>query len=244
MVKIIGHRGARNLWPENSLAGFRNTLELGIDGVEFDVHQTKDGGLVVIHDPTLERTTLGKGAIGGLTLDQSRAIRLRDSEETIPALDQVLDILQPSSVELHIEIKTDALGRSYEGLERRLVELVKRRGLEERAILTCFAAPVLETIRKLWPEARVLASIDRRSAEAHGGIEPCLDRFLAIAGCHIAVEKALLELAMPLCLDRIGTDRLAAWVPNEPEEIRYWLGQPIRAITTDRPDLALAGRRS
>ncbi|MCC7274989.1 MAG: glycerophosphodiester phosphodiesterase, partial [Alphaproteobacteria bacterium] len=55
MVMIVGHRGARNLWPENSLAGFRRTAALGVEAVEFDVHGTRDGGIVVIHDPALER---------------------------------------------------------------------------------------------------------------------------------------------------------------------------------------------
>jgi ABC-type molybdate transport system permease subunit len=62
-VAIIGHRGARNLWPENSLDGFRRTRALGIEGVEFDVHIARDGELVVIHDPTLERTTEGTGRV-------------------------------------------------------------------------------------------------------------------------------------------------------------------------------------
>ena len=53
-VAIIGHRGARNLWPENSLDGFERTRALGIEGVEFDVHIARDGELVVIHDPTLD----------------------------------------------------------------------------------------------------------------------------------------------------------------------------------------------
>ena len=61
MVLIIGHRGARNLWPENSLEGFERTRDLGVDAVEFDVHLARDGELVVIHDPSLERTTKGRG---------------------------------------------------------------------------------------------------------------------------------------------------------------------------------------
>ena len=67
MTLITGHRGARNLWPENSLQGFRNVLELGVDAVEFDVHVTDAGELLVIHDATLERTTDGHGAVRALT---------------------------------------------------------------------------------------------------------------------------------------------------------------------------------
>ena len=63
MTAIIGHRGARDIWPENSLTGFRGAAELGCDAIEFDVHLTDAGELVVIHDPTLERTTEGRGEL-------------------------------------------------------------------------------------------------------------------------------------------------------------------------------------
>ena len=64
MTLITGHRGARNLWPENSLTGFRNAITLGVDAIEFDVHLTRSGELVVIHDATLERTAEGAGPGG------------------------------------------------------------------------------------------------------------------------------------------------------------------------------------
>lgn len=242
MVMIIGHRGARNLWAENSLEGFRKLTALGVEGVEFDIHRTRDDKLVVIHDPTLERTTYGSGPVGAKTLAELKAIGLRDSSETIPSLDEVLDILGKGDLELHIEIKTDALGNPYEGLEARALEAVRRHGLQGRTILTCFAPEVLERVRGLDHEIGVLASLDRRSAEMMGGLERAIARFTAIPGCMIAVEKALLVHTMDRFLSALGTDRLGAWVPNDEADLAYWLGQPIRRITTDRPDLALEVR--
>ena len=243
MVMIIGHRGARELWPENSLRGFRETLALGIDGVEFDVHQTRDGGIVVIHDPTFERTARAAGPVGERTLAAATAIELRDAGgERVPTLDQVLDIYQGSGLELHIEIKTDARGNAYPDFEQRLIDVVRRRRLAARTVLTCFAPEVLERARAIAPDIRLLASFDRRSAELLGGIGRTLDRFLGIPGLLLAVEKSLLGLTLPLCLERAGGERLAAWVPNTPEDLAHWLAQPIRAITTDRPDLALKAR--
>lgn len=245
MVMIIGHRGARDLWPENSLRGFRETRALGIEAVEFDVHQTRDGGLVVIHDPLFDRTALATGPVGDLTLAQATAIELRDAGgECVPTLDQVLDIYQDSGFELHIEIKTDARGNAYPGLEQKLVDILRRRQLEAQAMLTCFAPDVLQRARAIAPDIRLLASLDRRSAELLGGIAPALDRFLAIPGTLLAIEKSLLALTQPMCLDRVGGARLGAWVPNTPEDLAHWLAQPIRAITTDRPDLALKIRES
>ncbi len=93
MTFITGHRGGRNLWPENSLEGFRNVLDLGVDAVEFDVHLTDAGELVVIHDATLERTTEGQGPVRGLTPEARSSTRLRDSDETVPTLADVLEVL-------------------------------------------------------------------------------------------------------------------------------------------------------
>jgi glycerophosphoryl diester phosphodiesterase len=243
MVLIVGHRGARNLWPENSLDGFRRTRDLGVDGVEFDVHLSRDGEMVVIHDPSLERTTEGHGPVAARTLAELAATPLRDAAGAgIPSLDAVLDIFAGSAIEMHIEIKTDLFGRAYPGLERRLIDAIARRGLERQAILTCFVPEILETVRRLAPRQRVLASLDRRSAEIMGGLAPALDRFAAIEGCLLAIEKSLLIDSLDFCIERLGSDRLGAWVPNEPEDIAAWLSQPIRQITTDRPDLALAHR--
>ncbi|MBR0830244.1 glycerophosphodiester phosphodiesterase [Bradyrhizobium manausense] len=244
MVFIAGHRGARNLWPENSLTGFRNLCKEGVDAVEFDVHQSADGGLVVIHDPLLDRTAFDSGPVGERSLRRLTATRLRDAgDECIPTLGEVLDVFSETTLELHIEIKTDALGNPYSSLEARLIDEIKRRGLERRAVITCFVPGVIATVRRLWPEARVLASLDRRSAEMMGGIACALAQFAAIPGCIVAVEKSLLALTLPLALQMLGSERLGAWVINEPEDITYWLAQPVRQITTDRPDLAVSIRR-
>ena len=64
---LAAHRGGALLWPENSLLAFRNSVALGADFIEFDVHLSKDGELVVIHDPTLDRTTSGSGPVKGRT---------------------------------------------------------------------------------------------------------------------------------------------------------------------------------
>lgn len=236
MVLIIGHRGARNLWPENSLEGFRRTRELGVDAVEFDVHLACDGEPVVIHDPSLERTTEGTGPVADRTATELAAMG-------IPSLDAVLDVYAGTSIELHIEIKTDALGRPYGGLEKRLLDVIGRRRLERQAIVTSFVPGILETVRRLSPHQRVLGSLDRRSAELFGGLPAALDRFAVIGNCMMAVEKGLLADSLDLCLRRVGGEFLGAWVPNDADDIAQWLARPIRQITTDRPDVALALRR-
>jgi glycerophosphoryl diester phosphodiesterase len=242
MVMIIGHRGARNLWPENSLEGFRRLAELGVEGVEFDVHMTADRQLAVIHDPTLERTTTRSGPVGARTLAELQATTLRDSAEGIPSLEQVLEALGDSSLELHIELKTDMVGSAYAGMEAKVLETIRRHGLEKRSILTCFMLEVLETIRVLDPEIAVLASLDRRSSEMLGGLDRAVDRLKAIPGILVAVEKSLLIHTIQRFSEIFGADRIGAWVLNDDTDLRYWFSQPVRQITTDRPDLALRVR--
>ena len=162
----------------------------------------------------------------------------------IPGLEAVLDVYVGTPIELHIEIKTDALGRPYEGLETRLLDVIGRRRLEQQAIVTSFVPEILETVRRLSPQQRVLGSLDRRSAELFGGLPAALDRFAVIGNCMIAVEKGLLADSLDLCLRRVGGEFLGAWVPNDADDIARWLARPIRQITTDRPDVALGLRNS
>lgn len=235
--RIIGHRGARELWPENSREGFRKVAGLALHGVEFDIHPSADGTLVVIHDPTLERTTEGSGPVSARSAAELSGTRLRGSEEGVPTLDEVLDILAPTGLELHIELKADADGRPYPGLEEQAVRQVTQRGIGARCVLTSFWLPVLATLRRIAPRLRLLASLDPRSVERQGG----LDAVLAALELHridlIAVRQDLLAERWELLTTRVGAHRLGAWVVNRPDDIARWRATPVGQITTDRPDL-------
>ncbi|WID94275.1 glycerophosphodiester phosphodiesterase family protein [Bosea vestrisii] len=238
-MRIIGHRGARNIWAENSLSGFRNVCGLGVDAVELDVHLSSDNEIMVIHDPLLERTTDHKGPVGALSREALRKVKLRDTlSETIPTLPAVLDVFAPTTIELEIEMKMDAFGNPYPGLLDKVIALVRERGLAARVVLTCFVPEVIEEIRAKAPDMRRLASVDRRSCEAFGGVDRTLKRFVDL-GCIIAVEQSLLRLALDRAVAIVGRDKLGVWVPNTVGDLDYWLGQPVSQITSDRPDLAL-----
>jgi glycerophosphoryl diester phosphodiesterase len=99
----IGHRGAKAYEPENTLPSFQKAIELGADGVEFDVHVCKSGELVVIHDFSVDRTTNGTGAISDLTLRELKELRINDALE-IPTLAEVLQLFNKSHC-INIELK-------------------------------------------------------------------------------------------------------------------------------------------
>lgn len=239
-TRIIGHRGCGFLAPENSLAGFHRAVEMKLDGTEFDIHMTKDGALVVLHDSWLERTTDGTGAVGNMTLQEIRAARIRGSDEPVPTLSEVLDVLSPSACELHAEIKTDARGEPYEGIASGILDEIRGRQLEDRTIFTSFTALDLHRIRALSPKARVLCSINRTSAEAHGGFAKTIAAFGELDGCMFAIEKNLLLYTYDEIAPTLGTELLGVWLIDKTEGVKYWHSRGVRQITTDRPDVAIA----
>lgn len=238
MVMIIGHRGGRNLWPENSLSGFRKLAAMPVEGVEFDVHLTDAGELLVIHDPTLDRTTDRTGAVAALPAGEHRKVRLKDSDgEGIPTLEDVLEVFKDGAIELHVELKSGVEHRLYAGLEAKAAALINRFGLADRAILTSFHEAVLAEIGRVAPHIRRLSSFDRNSAHRMGLLTG-LDKMLALSDV-VAVERSLLAAEWDTVVSRVPLDRLGAWVPNDEVDLAFWLGKPIRQITTDRPDLAV-----
>src|SRR5712691_1536784 len=151
--RIAAHRGGAALWPENSLAAFAGALALGVDLLEFDVHQSADGEVVVIHDATLERTTEGAGAVYAQPAAALRRLRLRDrdgalTDERVPLLDDVLALGSRAGAELLLEVKgpafsvrygRDAAGRLeivpgpvYEALEERVLARLSAGGMTDR----------------------------------------------------------------------------------------------------------------
>ncbi|AJE47829.1 glycerophosphodiester phosphodiesterase family protein [Celeribacter indicus] len=241
MTEITGHRGARALWPENSRTGFRQAVKLGCDAIEFDVHLTRAGELVVIHDPTLERTTEGTGRVAELSPAARAATRLKGSDESIPTLDEVLDILAPSGVRLHVEIKLDAGGDAYPGLAGRVAERLVAHGVAGRAHLTSFDMDVLRACRDHSPEIPRLVSADAAWVEKRGGLEEFLSGVRDLADI-VALRHDYFAQVFDQVTGLWPRERLCAWTINEPELLRDWLARDIGHLTTDRPDLALALR--
>lgn len=100
---VFAHRGASGYEPENTLASFKKALELGADGVELDVRLTKDGRVVVMHDPWVIRTTKRFGSIAGKSLNELKKLNAGNGEK-IPTLQEVLDLIN-GKVQMNIELK-------------------------------------------------------------------------------------------------------------------------------------------
>ncbi|NFD77234.1 glycerophosphodiester phosphodiesterase [Clostridium botulinum] len=135
----IAHRGASSLAPENTLESFKKAIELRCDGIELDVHMTRDNQLVVIHDEFLDRTTNGIGSVRNLTLNEIKRLDAgsyfsnKFKEAKIPTLKEVLDLIVPSNILLDVEIK-----QWKPEIERNVITMIQNYKYEKRTIITSF----------------------------------------------------------------------------------------------------------
>ncbi|MGH6861094.1 MAG: glycerophosphodiester phosphodiesterase family protein [Phyllobacterium sp.] len=247
MKTIIAHRGARNLWAENSLTGFRNVLALDIDGVEFDLHLTDAGQILVIHDASLERTTTGSGHVRDLDDTGRRAIRLKDeqgnvTDDLIPTFEEVIDVfaVRPD-VPLYVELKSDAGGRPYEGLVEKTVEMVRARNIGDHVILHSFDRSLVERCAEIAPEIDRLISINTEWVERNGGLEHFF-RSVEPLVRYVGVHHQLFEAEFDRITALFPNDRLGVWTLNDRNLIDRWMARDVALITSDSPDLVIASR--
>lgn len=139
----IAHRGFSGKYPENTMLAFRKAIEIGADGIELDVHFSKDGELVVIHDETLDRTTDGKGFVVDYTydellkLDASAGFKGVYGVNRIPTLREVFELIKPvNGFICNIELKTGF--NVYPGIEKAVLALIDEFNLRDRIIISSF----------------------------------------------------------------------------------------------------------
>ena len=155
-VLAIAHRGGSRQAPENTIPAFRFALDEGVRALECDVQRTRDGRLVVIHDQTVERTTNGRGAVATLTFEELRRLDAGSwfgpgfAGTRVPEVEELLDLVRGRAL-LQIEIKNAPA--FYDGIERQLLDAVRRRGMEEDVFFMSFDHVSVRTVRELAPRS-------------------------------------------------------------------------------------------
>lgn len=145
---IFGHRGYPFKFPENSLKGFQYAIDHGIDGLEFDVHLTKNNVPVIMHDEKINRTTDGKGLINSYTLKELQQFHMPDGE-TIPTLKNLLALAVHRPVHLNLEFKTNKI--HYPKIEQIVLDLVKQYDLMYPVIYSSFNLDSLKIAYQIDP---------------------------------------------------------------------------------------------
>ncbi len=233
-TKVWAHRGASAYAPENTLEAFSLAVRQKADGIELDVQMTKDGKLAVIHDETLDRVWNSSGFVKDFTMEELKKLRCSKDwpefpEATIPELYEVLELMKPSGLTVNIELKTNIF--RYKGIEKAVLKLVKKVGLEERVIYSSFHHPSMIKIKKLNPDA--LTGL----LYSEGFINvPYYARLIGVEAIHpsfhLLRSKKLIKEAKKRKLS------IHTWTVNDKNIMEYLAEQEIGAIITNYPDIA------
>ena len=237
---VIAHRGDSAHRPENTLASLASALELGVSAVEIDVQLTRDGRVVVIHDPTLDRTTSGRGDVRELTLAEVRAVsagypsRFGDAYrgEHVPTLAEVLTLVRDRARTM-IEIKKESVtDDAAGGIEALTVAEVRKLGVADKVALISFDQRAIVRLRSLAPE------ISR--GRIFGRTTP--DQLLSEAresGSEVVLpHKSQLSDEL-VTRARAAAIEVATWVVDEPEELRQLARFDLYGVGSNRPGVLL-----
>jgi glycerophosphoryl diester phosphodiesterase len=232
-VWVVGHRGAMGHCPENTMASFQRALDLGADWIELDVHLSRDGALVVIHDETVDRTTDGHGLVQQHSLAELKRLDAgawfgaQFAGERLPSLDEVLEWARDHNTVLDVEIKNAPI--FYDGIEEAVVQALDRFDMAEQVIVISFDHRAVQRVKAL--DERVSTGVLYSGRPADGGIG------LARA----ARADALLPhwaFVTPSDVQEAHSAGLAVapWESSDPDVVRRLLAAGVDAIGTNYPD--------
>ncbi len=233
----IGHRGAREVAPENTISSFLAAEKMGGHGIELDVMLSKDGELVVIHDYELDATTNGHGPVKNYTLAELKKLDAGSwfdeafAGERIPTLAEVIEALD-SQTRINIELKTES--PATDGLENAVVQAIQEYDLYDRVIVSSFNPVAL--LRVKWADKRIPVGLiyapDLPRYLSEGWFIPIL-RPEALHPEIRMVDEEYMEKA------RKKGYRVNVWTVNEAADLKRMLELEVDGIITDRPDQLL-----
>lgn len=237
---IFAHRGSAGTHPENTMAAFEAAVKAGAEGLEIDIHLTKDGVPVVIHDDTVDRTTNGTGRVKDYTLEELKKLdagswfNANFEGAVIPTLEEVLHWMSPTSLLLNIELKSGVV--RYEGIEQKALDLVRKYDLMERVIFSSFNHYSLVEIKRLEPSA------DTAILFMEGIYEPWdYAKRIGASGLHCFLPVAVPELFQGAA--QAGMP-VRPFPVNKDEHMAGLIKAGCAAIITDWPDKAMQIRQS
>jgi glycerophosphoryl diester phosphodiesterase len=251
---VIAHQGGELLAPSNTMASFTNAANLGVDVLETDIHITKDGHLVTIHDPTVDRTTNGKGAVADLTLAEIQELdagyHFKDLDGTdsfrgkgvyIPTVEEMFQTFRDMKIE--IEIKDDNPSERIEEIASKLWALIKKYQMEDKVLVASFDQGIMETFEK-FALGRVATSAGREEVKSFVVFHKFYLRNLYVPqvdAFQIPTEDSGFDLTDKKLINgahRLGMD-IHYWTIDDPKTMKELIDAGADGILTNRPDLLL-----
>ena len=215
----IAHRGASAYEPENTIASFRKAIDMNAHLIEFDVRLSQDSCPVVIHDSKVDRTTDGRGKVEHKTLSELKELDAGNGER-IPTLEEVLETFS-GKTKFAIELKVN-------GIEDKIVNIIKRHGLLDECFVISFKASRLRLIKHLEPSIKTglisLSSLNFINNALHCGAD-------VVAPYHWFVTDNNIRWANESGLF------IFTYVVNEPLKARELKNRGVQGIVTNRPDI-------
>jgi glycerophosphoryl diester phosphodiesterase len=244
---VFAHRGGAALAPENTLAAFDRGLTLGADGIELDVHLSRDGVVVVHHDDTVDRTTNGSGALASFTADElvrlDAGYRFQDAGGVrypfrglgigVPQLDAVLSHFRDARVIIELKGGSSALAQAT-------VDVVRRAGAVGRVCIGSSSQGGLRAVRALEPAIATSAAREEvRWAVYRAWIGWPPSRRAKYSGFQVPELAGMTRVVSPQFVDlaRRSGRAVQVWTVNREDDARRLLGWGVQALITDRPDV-------
>jgi glycerophosphoryl diester phosphodiesterase len=253
----LAHRGASARAPENTLEAFRLAVEAGAGGLELDVHVTRDGEVVVIHDASVDRTTDGSGAVAEMELEEiqrldagyrfspdgGRTFPYRGRGARIPTLTEVYASFPEARVNADIK-------KAQSGAEEAVLRVIRSAGAEERTLIASTEHAVVRRFRRI-SRGHIATAASRREIAAFYVLSRA--RLGALArpvydALQVPVEHRGIELVTPRFLRAARSTgvRVDVWTINDAAQMRWLLDLGVSGIMTDHPEVLaalLAGRQ-
>jgi glycerophosphoryl diester phosphodiesterase len=237
-TEIIAHRGSKGTHPENTLIAFEEAIRVGSDGIELDVHLTKDNQVVVIHDETLNRTSNGEGLVRDFSLDELKRFDMGswfDSDYemcTMPTLQEVIELLNRFGFNglLNIEFKTNKY--SYPGIEKKVLDILRKQPNVFTVVFSSFNYETLIRLKKIDEKAAIALLFEKI-----GRNKNVLNQTIPIEMWHPSIEWFKKTESDKKC-----NLSIRLWTINSEEDLIYCFNKKVAGIFTDFPQKALTIR--
>lgn len=229
-ILIVGHRGIKKFYPENTLVSFKKAIEIGIDGIEMDINITKDGHLVVIHDNTVDRTTNGSGYVKNMMLEEIKKLDAGSffsdefSNERIPTFEEFLDLVKDRNLLLNVEIKD-----YRECVVDKTIKMLEDYKLTNKFVITCFNSDITTYAHKTF------------GVKTQGFPEWLVENYTDDTNSHYySVGIAMKDLSKELCnkYKEMHIDPWC-WCPDDEEGIKKAIDCGSTLVTVNDPYPAL-----
>ncbi|MBT2691131.1 glycerophosphodiester phosphodiesterase [Bacillus sp. ISL-47] len=251
---VIAHQGGELLAPSNTMAAFQGAVDMGVDALEFDIHITKDGHLVAIHDATVDRTTNGTGSVEELTLEEIQVLdagydfkdlngkkSYRGKGTSIPTVDEIFTAF--SNMKMVIEIKDDIPANRIEEAAGNLWKLIKKYGKEEQVLVVAFDQEIVDVFAEISNRQTALAGgrqeiknfVIMHSLFLRNFYSPSVDAF------QIPVREGKIDLTAKRYMNgahRRGID-VHYWTIDDKETMAELIRKGADGLITNRPDVMI-----